>query len=220
MINTGGAHDATKSWHIEVDSGDIISEDAAKGRLIISNVKLIYSKDSYTSEIVTSYCIDVPDFNWAVNEYQGTIDPAVETPAEKINFEGNNLVSGKTLKSKFTQKEKGVFNKGAFLEANEELDRQAILNYYHSRGYIDATVIAQKPKLRPYIDQMEENIAKVLRIERDQINVKATTEEGMGFTGEGRGISAQAICLVESPTNLFNQRVDGRSCEGCSGCAK
>ena len=61
---------------------------------------------------------------------------------------------------------------------------------------IDATVIAQKPKLRPYIEEMEENIAKTLHIEKEQINVKATTEEHLGFTGEGLGISAQAVCLL------------------------
>ena len=85
---------------------------------------------------------------------------------------------------------------------------------------IDATIIAQAPKMRPHIDAMRENIAKALKITVEQVNVKATTEEGMGFTGEGRGISAQAICLVESPTNLFNERVEVRSCEGCGGCSK
>ena len=59
---------------------------------------------------------------------------------------------------------------------------------------IDATVIAQKPKLRPYIEEMEENIAKTLHIEKEQINVKATTEERLGFTGREEGIAAQAIC--------------------------
>lgn len=85
---------------------------------------------------------------------------------------------------------------------------------------IDATIIAQAPKMRPHIDHMRANIAKALKIDIEQVNVKATTEEGMGFTGEGRGISAQAICLVESPTNLYNQRVDERGCDGCSGCSK
>ena len=61
---------------------------------------------------------------------------------------------------------------------------------------IDATIIAQRPKMRPYIDQMRENIAKALGVETDQINVKATTEEGLGFTGTGEGISSQAICLL------------------------
>ena len=63
-------------------------------------------------------------------------------------------------------------------------------------GNIDATVIAQKPKLRPYIEEMEKNIAEVLGISGDQINVKATTEEGLGFTGEQQGISSQAICCL------------------------
>ena len=85
---------------------------------------------------------------------------------------------------------------------------------------IDATIIAQAPKMRPHIDAMRANIAKALKIDVEQVNVKATTEEGMGFTGEGRGISAQAICLVESPTNLFNERVDVRDCAGCGGCSK
>ena len=89
------------------------------------------------------------------------------------------------------------------------------------KGYvienIDATVIAQKPKLRPYIDQMEENIAKVLRIERDQINVKATTEERLGFTGREEGMAAQAICSLSS---MFEASfVVG--CEGgCGNCGK
>ena len=85
---------------------------------------------------------------------------------------------------------------------------------------IDVTMIAQRPKLKPHIPQMMENIAGAVGIDVSRVNVKATTEEGMGFTGEGKGISAQAICLVESPTNLFNERMDGRSCESCSGCSK
>ena len=61
---------------------------------------------------------------------------------------------------------------------------------------IDATIIAQKPKMRPHIEQMEKNIAAALKISEDQINVKATTEEGLGFTGTEQGISAQAICAL------------------------
>ncbi len=64
-------------------------------------------------------------------------------------------------------------------------------------GNIDATVIAQRPKLAPHIMHMRENIAQALNIDISQINVKATTEEGLGFTGEGLGIAANAICLVE-----------------------
>ena len=85
---------------------------------------------------------------------------------------------------------------------------------------IDATIIAQAPKMRPHIDTMRANIARALNIAVEQVNVKATTEEGMGFTGEGRGISAQAICLVQSPTNLFNERMDVRNCANCNGCSK
>ena len=83
---------------------------------------------------------------------------------------------------------------------------------------IDATIIAQAPKMRPYIDRMRAKIAGALKIQIEQVNVKATTEEGMGFTGEGRGISAQAICLVASPTHLFQMGVEERNCEGCGGC--
>ncbi|EJT6171851.1 2-C-methyl-D-erythritol 2,4-cyclodiphosphate synthase [Clostridium perfringens] len=61
---------------------------------------------------------------------------------------------------------------------------------------IDATIIAQRPKMAPYIPTMRENIAKALNIDLDQINVKATTEEGLGFTGSGEGISSQSICLL------------------------
>lgn len=64
-------------------------------------------------------------------------------------------------------------------------------------GNIDATVIAQRPKMRPHIEQMRANMALALAIPAEKINVKATTEEGLGFTGEGLGIAAQAICLLE-----------------------
>ena len=64
-------------------------------------------------------------------------------------------------------------------------------------GNIDATIIAQRPKMRGYIDTMRANIAKTLECDIDCINVKATTEEGMGFTGEGMGISAHAVCLID-----------------------
>ena len=92
------------------------------------------------------------------------------------------------------------------------------------KGYIveniDATIIAQKPKMRPYIAQMEENIAKALKIGNDQINVKATTEEGLGFTGTEKGISAQAICalttIYESSVTVADSAAGG--CAGCSGC--
>lgn len=64
-------------------------------------------------------------------------------------------------------------------------------------GNIDATIIAQKPKMAPHIPTMRENVAKALNIQVDQINIKATTEEGLGFTGEGLGIASNAICMIE-----------------------
>ena len=63
-------------------------------------------------------------------------------------------------------------------------------------GNIDATIIAQKPKLAPYREQMVKNVAKALNINDNQVCIKATTEEGLGFTGEGLGISSQAIALL------------------------
>lgn len=69
-----------------------------------------------------------------------------------------------------------------------------------SNGYsinnIDSTIIAQAPKMAPHIEAMRKNIASALNISIDKINVKATTEEGLGFTGSGQGISSQSICLV------------------------
>lgn len=68
------------------------------------------------------------------------------------------------------------------------------------KGYrivnLDATIIAQKPKLLPYIDTMIRNVAEALEIREDQVNIKATTEEGLGFTGTLQGISSQAICAI------------------------
>lgn len=92
------------------------------------------------------------------------------------------------------------------------------------KGYlienIDATIIAQAPKMRPHIDTMRENIAGALGISTEQVNVKATTEEGLGFTGNGEGISSQAICLLTSPFNLVAEDVSGGKCAGCQGCGK
>ena len=62
---------------------------------------------------------------------------------------------------------------------------------------VDATVLAQAPKLRPYIDRMREIIADAIGIALDRVSVKATTEEGLGFTGSGEGIAVHAVCLVE-----------------------
>lgn len=74
-------------------------------------------------------------------------------------------------------------------------------NLLAEKGYVvcnvDATIVAQKPKMLPHIPQMRENIARVLRVDIDQINVKATTEEHLGFTGSGQGISSYAVAGVE-----------------------
>lgn len=92
---------------------------------------------------------------------------------------------------------------------------------------IDATIIAQAPKMRPYIDEMQKNIADALGIETSQVNVKATTEEGLGFTGQGEGISSQAVCMLATPSSLMDMRVDitqeeviSGQCGSCQGCPK
>lgn len=62
---------------------------------------------------------------------------------------------------------------------------------------IDSIIIAQKPKMMPYLEQMRQNVADALRVDAGQVSIKATTEEGLGFTGRGEGIAAQAVCLLE-----------------------
>ncbi len=83
---------------------------------------------------------------------------------------------------------------------------------------IDATMIAQAPKMRPYIEQMRKNIASDLGLELSQVNVKATTEEGLGFTGKGEGIASQAVCLLTSPRELVAEDVTAGGCASCPGC--
>lgn len=87
---------------------------------------------------------------------------------------------------------------------------------------IDATIIAQRPKMLPHIENMRKNIADALKISVDQVNIKATTEEGLGFTGTGEGISSQAVCLLEKITNYgsFDVTPGRAGCEGCPGCVK
>lgn len=86
---------------------------------------------------------------------------------------------------------------------------------------IDSTVIAQRPKLLSYRPMMTENIAGALGIEKDQVSVKATTEEGLGFTGTGEGIAAQAVCLLSSVADYnLDDRSQSGSCGGCPGCGK
>ena len=74
---------------------------------------------------------------------------------------------------------------------------QLLEEHGYAVNNIDATIIAQKPKMAPHILTMRENIAKTLGLDLNQVNIKATTEEGLGFTGSGEGISAQAVCMLE-----------------------
>ncbi len=83
---------------------------------------------------------------------------------------------------------------------------------------IDATVIAQKPKLAPYIERMKEVICDTLNISSDQLNIKATTEEGLGFTGDESGIAAHSVCLLNSVRDAFYVNPTVRDCKSCGGC--
>ena len=84
---------------------------------------------------------------------------------------------------------------------------------------IDAVIMAEKPKLAPFIPEMVKNIATALGIEESQVNIKATTEEGLGFTGSGEGMKAQAVCLLKEMINEDDYMLGGcGSCGGCGGC--
>ena len=87
---------------------------------------------------------------------------------------------------------------------------------------IDATIIAQKPKMAPHIPQMIQNVARTLKIDESQVNIKATTEEGLGFTGSGEGISSQAICSLLPITAYLDADLEmpQNTCGGCAGCPK
>lgn len=87
---------------------------------------------------------------------------------------------------------------------------------------IDATIIAQRPKMAFHIPQMIKNVAEILKIDTEQVNIKATTEEGLGFTGSGEGISAQAICSLLPITAYLDADLEmsRRACGGCEGCQK
>ena len=91
-------------------------------------------------------------------------------------------------------------NDDAFTDADSRLLLKKVLKLIKNAGYtvgnIDATIVAQKPKMAPYIDEMRKNIANDLGVDISFVSVKATTEEGLGFTGEGLGISAHAVCII------------------------
>jgi 2-C-methyl-D-erythritol 2,4-cyclodiphosphate synthase len=89
----------------------------------------------------------------------------------------------------------------SFKDADSRALLRKVIELLTEKGFapvnVDATVIAQKPKLAPYIEQMITNIAVDCGMPSDCVNVKATTEEKLGFTGEGKGIAAHAVCLIE-----------------------
>lgn len=82
-------------------------------------------------------------------------------------------------------------------------------------GNIDVTVICEAPKLRPYHDAIVRTLAEALSLPEDRISVKATTEEGLGFTGRKEGIACQAVCLLQE---LMEDGLSGRPAAGCAGC--
>ncbi len=125
------------------------------------------------------------------------------------------------------EKYKGISSIALLKEVKQLLDSELFIV-----ENIDATIIAQRPKLAPYIQEMRANIAEALQIDISQVNIKATTEEGLGFTGSGAGIAAQAVCLLENVRNYsfsgnsngvyaYDGEVGaGMACSGCSGCHK
>ena len=130
---------------------------------------------------------------------------------------GNQIMEGMLEHYKLSREEAKARAIKLLEEVGKKIDEA---NYIIEN--IDATIIAQKPKMRPYIDDMRKNIADALKIDVDRVNVKATTEEGLGFTGSGEGISSQAICSLNSVSNYIYGAADMTNCRsdcgGCMGC--
>ena len=103
------------------------------------------------------------------------------------------------------------------LKLLEEVGR-LLEEHHYVVGNIDATIIAQKPKMAPHIEEMRKNVAETLGIDISQVNIKATTEEGLGFTGTGEGISSQAVAALESIRDVSFLAADSE--EGCQGCVR
>ena len=102
-----------------------------------------------------------------------------------------------------------------------ECVRELLEEHRYIVNNVDVTIVAQQPKMKPYIDQMIINIAEALKVEPGQVSVKATTEEGLGFTGTLQGISAQAICSLIPVLEFADfDRTDNGRCSGCGGCKK
>ncbi|MBR3539094.1 MAG: 2-C-methyl-D-erythritol 2,4-cyclodiphosphate synthase [Eubacterium sp.] len=116
-------------------------------------------------------------------------------------------------------KYKGADSIALLREVTDKISREGYII-----GNVDATIIAQAPKMAPHIEKMREILADAMQITVDRVNVKATTEEGLGFTGEKLGISCQSIALLETVDNYIYQDVmtgevgapEGKS--GCAGC--
>ena len=91
-------------------------------------------------------------------------------------------------------------NDPAFKDISSLILLERVIEMLREKGFsvgnVDATIVAQKPKLAPYIPQMREKIASILEIDSNRVNIKATTEEGLGFTGVGEGIAAHAVALL------------------------
>lgn len=102
---------------------------------------------------------------------------------------------------------------------------EKVAEMLEDKGYfienIDCTIVAQRPKLRPYLDEMTKNVADTLHLDISQVNVKATTEEGLGFTGALEGISAQAVCLIRSALEeMRDAGMISGSTEACRNCPR
>lgn len=124
---------------------------------------------------------------------------------------------------------KGISSMQLLAHVRELLEQQGYLV-----GNIDSTIVAQAPKLAPFLQQMTDNIAEVLGIDATQVNVKATTEERLGFTGSGEGIAAQAVCLLNSVrdevgyagfdysySDMKSEKTEVSGvCAGCQGCKR
>lgn len=92
-------------------------------------------------------------------------------------------------------------NADEFKNIDSKILLERVYQLLNAKGYkivnIDATIVAQKPKLSPYIDDMRKTVAGILKTETDNVSIKATTEEGLGFTGELLGISAHCVCIID-----------------------
>ena len=88
-------------------------------------------------------------------------------------------------------------------------------------GNIDSIIIAQRPKMMPHLPQMRQNVADALGVRIDRVSIKATTEEGLGFTGRGEGIAAQATCALEDLRDqIADMKMSEGGCGGCAGCPR